>query len=202
MSEAQTTRLQKELRLPHVVALATGATLSAGLFLLPGIASQVAGPAIVLCYIIAAIPLVPATLCAVELATAMPRAGGAYYFIDRSLGPLAGGGHGPGKGGEGVGAVRSRGRGLAGSVLEEDRRVGVPAPVEQCLPHLGDEAPCFGPGITSRPPLVSATKPLIASENVVSNGSGVGSIITMASKSRSSSTVDGMCSRDSLPSWG
>jgi len=90
MSEAQTTRLQKELRLPHVVALATGATLSAGLFLLPGIASQVAGPAIVLCYIIAAIPLVPATLCAVELATAMPRAGGAYYFIDRSLGPLAG----------------------------------------------------------------------------------------------------------------
>ena len=26
----------------------------------------------------------------VELATAMPRAGGVYYFIDRSLGPLVG----------------------------------------------------------------------------------------------------------------
>ncbi|MBZ0167371.1 MAG: amino acid permease, partial [Candidatus Omnitrophica bacterium] len=28
--------------------------------------------------------------CMIELATAMPRAGGAYYFLDRSLGPLAG----------------------------------------------------------------------------------------------------------------
>ena len=29
-------------------------------------------------------------LCKIELATAMPRAGGVYYFLDRSLGPLAG----------------------------------------------------------------------------------------------------------------
>ncbi len=82
--------MRKELRLRHVFAIATGATLSSGLFLLPGLAAQQAGPAMVLCYMIAAVPLVPAMLSIVELATAMPRAGGAYYFLDRSLGPLAG----------------------------------------------------------------------------------------------------------------
>lgn len=82
--------LKKELRLLDVYALATGATLSAGLFLLPGIAAAQAGVAIPLCYLIAAIPLVPAVMCKVELATAMPKAGGTYYFLDRSLGPLAG----------------------------------------------------------------------------------------------------------------
>ena len=83
-------RLKKELTLLHVCAIATGTTLSAGLFLLPGLAAQQAGSAIVLCYLLAAVPLVPAMLSVAELATAMPRAGGAYYFLDRSLGPLAG----------------------------------------------------------------------------------------------------------------
>ena len=32
----------------------------------------------------------PAMLSIVELSTAMPKAGGAYYFLDRSLGPLFG----------------------------------------------------------------------------------------------------------------
>ena len=82
--------LSKDLRLLDVYALATGATLSAGLFLLPGLAAAQAGPALPLCYLLAALPLLPAMLCAVELATAMPRAGGSYYFLDRSLGPLAG----------------------------------------------------------------------------------------------------------------
>ncbi len=83
-------RLKKELGFFSVYALSTGATLSAGFFLLPGIAAQTAGAAVPLAYVIAAIPLIPATLCIVELATAMPRAGGAYYFLDRSLGPLMG----------------------------------------------------------------------------------------------------------------
>jgi amino acid transporter len=41
-------------------------------------------------YIIAAIPLIPATFSIVELTTAMPRAGGVYYYLDRSLGPVFG----------------------------------------------------------------------------------------------------------------
>jgi amino acid transporter/mannitol/fructose-specific phosphotransferase system IIA component (Ntr-type) len=73
-----------------VYSVATGATLSAGFFLLPGIAFQQAGPAMVLSYMLAVIPLIPATFSIVELATAMPRAGGVYYFIDRAMGPLVG----------------------------------------------------------------------------------------------------------------
>jgi amino acid transporter/mannitol/fructose-specific phosphotransferase system IIA component (Ntr-type) len=83
-------RLKKELGLWNVYALATGTTLSAGFFLLPGLAVSEAGPAVPLAYLIAAIPMVPAMFSMIELATAMPRAGGAYYFLDRSLGPLMG----------------------------------------------------------------------------------------------------------------
>lgn len=83
-------RLKKELGLLDVYALATGTTLSAGFFLLPGLAATYAGPAVPLAYVIAAIPLIPAMFCVVELATAMPRAGGTYYFLDRSMGPIVG----------------------------------------------------------------------------------------------------------------
>ena len=82
--------LKKELRLLNVYAIATGTTLSAGFFLLPGIAFRDAGPAVILSYLIAAIPLIPAMFSMAELATAIPRAGGAYYFLDRSMGPFIG----------------------------------------------------------------------------------------------------------------
>jgi len=82
--------LKKELKLLNVYAIATGTTLSAGFFLLPGIAFNEAGPAVILSYLIAAIPLIPAMFSMAELATAMPRAGGAYYFLDRSMGPFIG----------------------------------------------------------------------------------------------------------------
>ncbi len=83
-------RLKKELGLVDVFAIAAGTTLSAGFFLLPGLAAKISGPAMVLAYVIAAIPLIPAMLSKVELSTAMPRAGGVYFFLDRSLGPFWG----------------------------------------------------------------------------------------------------------------
>ena len=86
----KTKTLKKELKLLDVYAVATGTTLSGGLFLLPGLAAIQAGPAIVLAYIIAAVPLIPAIFSIIELATAMPRAGGMYYFLDRTLGPAFG----------------------------------------------------------------------------------------------------------------
>jgi amino acid transporter/mannitol/fructose-specific phosphotransferase system IIA component (Ntr-type) len=73
-----------------VYAIATGATLSSGFFLLPGLAAAGAGAAMPLSYFLAALVLVPGLLCMAELATAMPRAGGLYYFLDRSMGPLVG----------------------------------------------------------------------------------------------------------------
>ncbi|MCY4543973.1 MAG: amino acid permease [Gemmatimonadetes bacterium] len=87
---AKSQRLKKELGFFEVYAVATGTTLSAGFFLLPGLAAMEAGPSLVLASLLAALPLIPAMLCIVELSTAMPRAGGVYYFVDRSLGPFIG----------------------------------------------------------------------------------------------------------------
>jgi amino acid transporter/mannitol/fructose-specific phosphotransferase system IIA component (Ntr-type) len=83
-------KTKKHLGLFGVFALATGATLSSGFFLLPSYATQIAGPAVVLAYLIAGLLLIPPMLSKIELGTAMPRSGGAYYFLDRSLGPMVG----------------------------------------------------------------------------------------------------------------
>lgn len=83
-------RLKKTLRLFDVYAISTGAMFSSGFFLLPGLAAAMTGPSVVLAYLVAGAMMYPTMLSVAELATAMPRAGGAYYFIDRSLGPLFG----------------------------------------------------------------------------------------------------------------
>ena len=87
---ADAPRLKKELTLFDVYAISTGAMFSSGFFLLPGLATAQAGPATVLAYFLAGVFILPALFSAAELSTAMPKAGGAYYFLDRSLGPLAG----------------------------------------------------------------------------------------------------------------
>ncbi len=82
--------LKKQLGLWDVYVIATGATLSSGFFLLPGLAAVGAGPGLPLAYVLAGLLLVPGLVSMVELSTAMPRAGGVYYFLDRSMGPLVG----------------------------------------------------------------------------------------------------------------
>jgi len=82
--------LKKELGVLDVYALATGTTLSSGFFLLPGLAAASGGNAIPQAYLVAGICLIPGLFSMMELATAMPRAGGIYYFLDRSMGPLVG----------------------------------------------------------------------------------------------------------------
>ena len=83
-------KLSKQLTLFDVFAISTGAMFSSGFFLLPGIAAAGAGPSVVLAYLVAALFILPAMLSVAELSTAMPKAGGAYFFLDRSLGPLVG----------------------------------------------------------------------------------------------------------------
>ncbi|NLX13789.1 MAG: amino acid permease [Phycisphaerales bacterium] len=83
-------KLKKELGLWDVYCISTGTMFSSGFFLLPGLATVTGGPSTVLAYLIAGLLIVPAMFCMAELASALPRAGGAYYFLDRSMGPAVG----------------------------------------------------------------------------------------------------------------
>jgi amino acid transporter/mannitol/fructose-specific phosphotransferase system IIA component (Ntr-type) len=87
---AASSTLEKSLTLFDVYAISTGAMFSSGFFLLPGIAAAETGPSVILAYLVAGVLILPPMFSMAELATAMPKAGGAYYFLDRSLGPLAG----------------------------------------------------------------------------------------------------------------
>jgi basic amino acid/polyamine antiporter, APA family len=88
--ESKTGNLKKELGLLSLFAIASGAMISSGLFILPGIAYAKSGPAVLISYVIASLLVIPAMLSKAELATAMPKAGGTYFFIDRSMGPMMG----------------------------------------------------------------------------------------------------------------
>ncbi len=83
-------KLARQLGSSDVFSVAAGAMISSGLFVLPGIAYAEAGPAVVLAYLIASLLIVPSALSNAELSTAMPRAGGAYFFVERSLGSVLG----------------------------------------------------------------------------------------------------------------
>jgi amino acid transporter/mannitol/fructose-specific phosphotransferase system IIA component (Ntr-type) len=83
-------KLHRELRLIDVFSIAAGAMISSGIFVLPGIAHAKAGPSVILSYLIAGILAGIGMLNTAELATAMPKAGGDYFFITRTLGPAIG----------------------------------------------------------------------------------------------------------------
>lgn len=89
-SEIKGKGLKKNLTLFDVYAMSTGAMFSSGLFLLPGIAASYTGNSVWLAYLLAGFLILPAMYCMAELSTAMPKAGGTYYFLDRSMGPLMG----------------------------------------------------------------------------------------------------------------
>jgi len=82
--------LRKELGLFDIFCIASGAMISSGLFVLPGLAFAKTGAAVILSYAIASLLVIPAVLSKAELSTAMPKAGGTYFFIDRSMGPMMG----------------------------------------------------------------------------------------------------------------
>jgi len=79
-------KLKKDLGLLDVFCIASGAMISSGLFILPALAYAKTGPAVVFSYILAGILVLPSMFAKAELATAMPKAGGDYFFIERSMG--------------------------------------------------------------------------------------------------------------------
>ena len=87
---AKKNKLKKELGLFEVFTISTGAMFSSGFFLLPGLASQYTGPSVFIAYLVSGLLILPAMFSIAEISTALPRSGGAYFFLDRSLGPLMG----------------------------------------------------------------------------------------------------------------
>lgn len=83
-------KLKKGLNFIDVFCIATGAMISSGIFILPGLAFARTGPAVFISYFLAGILALIGIFSIIELSTAMPKAGGDYYFINRSLGPLIG----------------------------------------------------------------------------------------------------------------
>ena len=82
--------LKRRLGLAGVFCIASGAMISSGLFVLPGLAYARAGPAIVVSYVLAGLLAATGLLSTAELATAMPKAGSDYFFITRGMGPAVG----------------------------------------------------------------------------------------------------------------
>ena len=83
------TSLVRTLSLPSAIAISIGGMLS-GIFVLPGVAFGITGPSVSLAFLVAGICIIPAVLSKAELATAMPKSGGTYVYIDRAFGPLFG----------------------------------------------------------------------------------------------------------------
>jgi amino acid transporter len=82
--------LERDLGLPSVLAISIGAMIGSGIFILPALALEIAGPAVIFAYLLAGLLVVPAAVSKSEMATAMPEAGGTYIYIERGMGPLLG----------------------------------------------------------------------------------------------------------------
>lgn len=82
--------LAKDLGLVSAMTIGIGTMIGAGIFVLPGVAAERAGPVVVISFLIGGVIAVLNALSVSELGTAMPKAGGAYYYINRSLGPVFG----------------------------------------------------------------------------------------------------------------
>jgi len=82
--------LERSLGLYPTMMISMGAMIGSGIFVLPALGYEKAGPAVILAYVLAALVVLPAALSKAEMATAMPESGGTYLYIDRALGPLFG----------------------------------------------------------------------------------------------------------------
>ena len=87
MSESE---LERNLGFWEAMTLGGGTMIGAGIFILPGIAAEGAGPASSVSFAIAGSVALLAAVSLSELATGMPIAGGSYHYVNRGLGGLFG----------------------------------------------------------------------------------------------------------------
>ena len=82
--------LARDLGFLEAYTIGLGTMIGAGIFVLPSIAAEQAGPASMVSFFLGGMVSLMAALSLSELATGMPKAGGSYYYVNRALGPFFG----------------------------------------------------------------------------------------------------------------
>ncbi|MCL9813670.1 amino acid permease [Natranaeroarchaeum aerophilus] len=82
--------LARDLGFLEAYTLGLGTMIGAGIFVLPGIVAESAGPASMIAFAIGGVVALLAALSLSELATGMPKAGGSYYYVNHALGSFFG----------------------------------------------------------------------------------------------------------------
>src|SRR5687768_15225329 len=81
-------QLRRTLGWPHLVALGVGAIVGTGIYTLIGIGAALAGPAVILSFVVAGVVCACAALAYAEMATLIPAAGSAYTYTYTVVGEL------------------------------------------------------------------------------------------------------------------
>ncbi|NKE35580.1 amino acid permease [Natronococcus sp. JC468] len=82
--------LAKDLGPLAALTIGIGTMIGAGIFVLPGTAVADTGPFAAVTFVLGGVIALFTALSASELGTAMPKSGGAYFYINHALGPLFG----------------------------------------------------------------------------------------------------------------
>jgi len=90
MQETVKVSLSRDLNLLDITLLGIAAMIGAGIFALIGIASGIAGPAILLAFLLNGIIATLTGLSYAELGSAVPEAGGSYVWVREALGDFVG----------------------------------------------------------------------------------------------------------------
>jgi L-asparagine transporter-like permease len=83
-------QLRRALRVRHLVMLSVGGTIASGFLLFAGSAIGIAGPAVIISYVIAGIITVAVMACLAELAVQKPVSASFATYARDTMGPLAG----------------------------------------------------------------------------------------------------------------
>lgn len=83
-------KLKRELNLMDAVGIGLGAVIGAGIFVVSGVAAEIAGPAMLISLLIAGLAASFNGLNSAQLAAQFPKAGGTYEYGYEMLHPLAG----------------------------------------------------------------------------------------------------------------
>ncbi|HTW34099.1 MAG TPA: amino acid permease [Rhizomicrobium sp.] len=79
-------KLKQTLSWPHLVAMGVGAIVGTGIYTLTGVGAGLAGPAVILSFLLCGVICSCAALCYAEMSTMIPAAGSAYTYTYAVLG--------------------------------------------------------------------------------------------------------------------